>query len=868
MPCLPAAQRRCAGMTDKLLNQADLSGPGGRHPCMRPRCARPAARTVSLLVASLLGCTQPAPPALMPMAADSEDAAPLVRVVTSRPADASELAPPPERADESLLIRLGEQRLLALRSAAITVDDTLIPCRISARATTTQPGDRASTIIDLVPDRAGYAPLRCELLQDPSEVSFAVVSPRSPPRLELIIETLLPMLPVCLEPREPDRIIHAAVGPVAGGWFDGLFEPRQDFALRLAGPIYCEELPDRVRLTLVLGEGYPAPNDNIATLAYERDFLKIHHNLTGYAPVDHRRLEPMPAAWMPLDAGESANADEITRNTIWMAVNLKPYGAASVLLPQLRSAAPGIGAAASAPVGRTRRPSSAVAAWESLQRSGMDIAGAFWGHGIIAGSSSSSLTVGRALGIEQARLYASLLGMAGYSPIAGEQMYQLGEERVELLRRIIPAAPVRTVDLFAHRGFPPVWNLALATDAGRWNILGLFNTSDESRLESIELEDLHLGTGTEQFAVFDVWEKRLLRLVTDRFQIHVPATGCRVLSITRIHDDRPTVLGTSRHLTAGGPDLHHVHWDTDTLTLSGQSEVVAHDPYELRLHVPKGDRAWEVMQVRSAADRTHLRGYDALRVITFEAQLTGLLDWQISFYRAGSSPEIALTQPRNLLTRQTTRGVHIEWYAPDERAVAYRVYRNQRLIGEAESCEYQDSTAAYSASFQYTVTAVDAHGAESVPSDSVTHQTPTPASTNLTQLVPLSVSQERLSVGQDRGATGGPLRVANQRIYRGLGVAVPSRVVYFLGGGYDAFSGVVGIDDAADARASAIFRVVADGQTLFTSPVMHAGQAAISFTARVRGKTRLELLTTDAEDGSDSDYGVWGNPYLRAAAPE
>ena len=166
------------------------------------------------------------------------------------------------------------------------------------------------------------------------------------------------------------------------------------------------------------------------------------------------------------------------------------------------------------------------------------------------------------------------------------------------------------------------------------------------------------------------------------------------------------------------------------------------------------------------------------------------------------------------------------------------------------------------------VTAVDAHGAESVPSDSVTHQTPTPASTNLTQLVPLSVSQERLSVGQDRGATGGPLRVANQRIYRGLGVAVPSRVVYFLGGGYDAFSGVVGIDDAADARASAIFRVVADGQTLFTSPVMHAGQAAISFTARVRGKTRLELLTTDAEDGSDSDYGVWGNPYLRAAAPE
>jgi hypothetical protein len=108
------------------------------------------------------------------------------------------------------------------------------------------------------------------------------------------------------------------------------------------------------------------------------------------------------------------------------------------------------------------------------------------------------------------------------------------------------------------------------------------------------------------------------------------------------------------------------------------------------------------------------------------------------------------------------------------------------------------------------------------------------------------------------------LRIAGQRIYRGLGTTAPSRVVYFLGGGYDVLSGSVGIDDAAGGRGSAVFRIIADGQTLFTSPVIKGGSSPLPFNIRVRGKLQLELVVTDAGDGNASDYADWANAYLRA----
>lgn len=810
--------------------------------------------------------TRPAPgePPLAPVA--FAQSRPAVEPAAPEVPRTAQVQPPP-------VVGLDGQAFLALIGASVTIDGVTVPCRIMPEPAASEPAlERTARVFRLIPDDPRRPVCRCEVAEQAGVTILNLDSPARSVEIRLVAETLQPMLPVCLSPRDSDRVMNAALGPVRGDWFDGLFSPERDWAVALEGRVYCEELPDRTRLTVSAG-----PRDAAApglAIRSHRDFLKRQHGLTGYAPLSRRRVEPMPAAWMPLDTGRPPSPEDIARNTVWMAINLQPYGAASVLLPGTQSMLPTVRTTAvPSPSTVPPRPAGAppaatsVSGWECFQQTAASLTSRFWGHGLLAQSMSSTLFVGEPLSPDQARLYASLIGLAGESPIACERMYALPDERIELLRRIIPAAPVRAVDLFAHPGLPPVWNLSVSNGAGAWTVLGLLNTSDEQRLESIELADLHLGTGAEQFAVYDVWERRLLRVVRDRFQVRVPATGCRGISLHRLAEDRPTIIGTDRHITCGGIDLHDVSWNEQDLTLSGQSDVVALDPYELQLYIPEGPASVEIAWLECAGAAVRYRAQGPLRTVTFESAASGPLKWRIGFIRVSQPPQSPPPRPRKLAARQNTRGVLLNWFQPDERVVSHHVYRNGRLLAEVEGCEYQDSTAPYNARHEYVVTAIDFCGRESTFSEPLAHVTPAPASTNLTQLVPLSYSQDQPPPGRDKSAAGTPLRIGGQRVYRGLGVTAPSRIVYFLGGGYELFSGSVGIDDSAKGHGSAVFRIIADGQTLFTSPVVRGGNPPLPFSTDVGGKIQLELVVSDAGDGGEWDYADWANPYLRAAAP-
>lgn len=785
-------------------------------------------------------------------------------------------SPRPAPSEPPPTINLDGRPFLELVSARLHVEDGAVPCRVRLEQPASQPEGDAAIIygtrsFEIIPENSNRPICAAEVSEQNDRITIDLHCWGDDAQLELAVETLVPMVLVRLDSREPSRLINAAVGPVSGDWFDGLFMPERDWAVSLNGYAYCEELPDRVRLTLWSDSDAPASHPTLA-LRSEHDFLRTRHGLAGYAPLDLRRRELMPAAWMPLDTGRSPSSDEIARNTVWMAINLQPYGAASVLLPGMQSILPLVRSAAvpSAPSpGPSRSADShsglpGISAWECFRQMATSITRRFWGHGLIAQSMSSTVLVGKPLTDDQARLYASMIGLAGESPIACERMYTLPDERTELLRRIIPAAPVRAVDLFAREGLPPVWNLTVANGAGQWNVLGLFNTSDEPRIESIELADLRLGSGNEPFAIYDVWQRRLLRIVRNRFQLQVPAAGCRVVSVQMLAENAPTIIGTNRHITCGGIDLHDVAWDAENLTLSGLSDVVANDPYELLIYVPPGPSSFELLAVESQAGENHTREHGPLRVVTFESLSSGPLRWKLSFARASQAPQSPPNPPRHLTAVQNTRGVHLSWYQPDDRVVAHRIYRNGRFLLEVDGCAHQDSTVLYDADCSYMVTAVSFCGQESTFSDPLLHRTPMPASTNLTQLVPLSISQERPGFGRDRNVTGSPLRIAGQRIYRGIGTTAPSRIVYFLGGGYDVFTGSVGIDDSASGQGSAIFRIIADGQTLFTSPVVRSRQPPLPFSTRVTDRLHLELVVIEAGDRNESDHAVWANPYLRA----
>jgi hypothetical protein len=239
-------------------------------------------------------------------------------------------SPPPARVvstDPPPILKLNGQDFLALSSATLHMDDRPSPCRVLPEPAASQPSSsvaRGRLCFRLIPDDPRQPVCRCEVTEESDQITIVLHSPRRDVELQIVAETLVPMLPVCLNPRESDRVMNAAIGPVSGDWFDGLFMPERDWAVHLQGVVHCEELPDRVRLTVAAQA--PAGEPTLAlTLRREGDFLRTRHGLAGYAPLNRRRGELMPAAWMPLETGQPPRSDEIARNTVWMAINLQPY---------------------------------------------------------------------------------------------------------------------------------------------------------------------------------------------------------------------------------------------------------------------------------------------------------------------------------------------------------------------------------------------------------------------------------------------------------------------------------------------------------------------------------------------------------------
>jgi len=187
------------------------------------------------------------------------------------------------------------------------------------------------------------------------------------------------------------------------------------------------------------------------------------------------------------------------------------------------------------------------------------------------------------------------------------------------------------------------------------------------------------------------------------------------------------------------------------------------------------------------------------------------------------------------------------------------------LIGECDRPPFHDHSVRYDTTCIYRVSGVDWAGNESELSTGLPYRTPVPASTNLTQLVPLSARQDAFALGTNQGVSGRPLRVAGRRYRLGLGTHANASIRYFLGEGYARFSGEVGIDDGTEGAGSAIFRILGDGRELFASKVKRGGERAGPFNVSVAGVMVLDLVVEDAGDGTEGDHANWGNPYLRTA---
>jgi len=148
----------------------------------------------------------------------------------------------------------------------------------------------------------------------------------------------------------------------------------------------------------------------------------------------------------------------------------------------------------------------------------------------------------------------------------------------------------RQADLVANRT-PGIWPVVShATDRlPRRVVVGLFNWENTEKRFDVPLVALGLPeAGT--YIAFDLWRNALTPPFQGRLVHTLQPQGSTVLTVRPVLD-RPQLIATSRHITQGLIDVTAERWEAATRTLSGVSETVAGDRYELRILTYTGDSA-------------------------------------------------------------------------------------------------------------------------------------------------------------------------------------------------------------------------------------------------------------------------------------
>ena len=104
----------------------------------------------------------------------------------------------------------------------------------------------------------------------------------------------------------------------------------------------------------------------------------------------------------------------------------------------------------------------------------------------------------------------------------------------------------------------------------------------------------------------------------------------------------------------------------------------------------------------------------------------------------------------------------------------------------------------------------------------------------------------------NRSVAGPGFELAGKRYERGLGLVPRTRLTYDLGGRFDVFEAMIGIDDRGGPAAHAVFRVHADGEQVFESAPMVRGQAPAALRVALN---KAKTLTVEVDFGKNYDLG-------------
>jgi len=242
------------------------------------------------------------------------------------------------------------------------------------------------------------------------------------------------------------------------------------------------------------------------------------------------------------------------------------------------------------------------------------------------------MSAGEPLTLDEARAWASLVALSGSTAPVSDRLDGLAEERLAILRRLMPVAPVRARPLgvgaedWSGDGADaaPAWVLAQVLDD--WWMLAAVNWADEPRQLAVSLAE-HGVRGA--LAAYDVWADSRAADVDGRVKAALGPHAALLLSLRRPHRT-PFVLGATRHLVQGLMDLEDEQWNARERTLTGRAVLLDGRPWAVTVALPRGYDATAAECSPDAECVLEEAGPRAVRMVLPEPPAAEV-DWRILF---------------------------------------------------------------------------------------------------------------------------------------------------------------------------------------------------------------------------------------------
>lgn len=250
--------------------------------------------------------------------------------------------------------------------------------------------------------------------------------------------------------------------------------------------------------------------------------------------------------------------------------------------------------------------------------------GHFWindGDYLVVRDDRSELT------LDEARTWATVIGLYGGSVILGDNMPSLKPERAEVLSRIFPVyrGAARPIDVL-EREIPSLLALDVNRRFERWLVVAVFNYDDQPTARTIDFEALGLSDA-EDYHVHGFWGRTYHGQFRRRMALVLKPHACEVLAI-RSATGAPQVVGTDIHITQGGVELQRAHWDArGRLTLALKAPGVKKG--RVMLHVPSN---WKLKSMTPDGEKCRVENHTA-DLICLAVQFDKRLDMNLSFVR-------------------------------------------------------------------------------------------------------------------------------------------------------------------------------------------------------------------------------------------